>query len=198
MLIGAVPGSIDADPGKAAYQKLVRGQFSLGHKSAQGLGEIMMSVGKIKDINLPADITRLPTEKGIQDAHLRARRRRGLHVTNLVKCHAWTSWEQDYNPTWRQAGDACERRHLSEEIAVVDPSMVVLLGKEVADYLSKSESWGMEGVKISDWAEHADYRQLHGKNRFVTAWIHPGGRFFWIQGRKYWNSYAKQIAEFVA
>ena len=40
MIIGAVPGSIDASKNKAAYQRLVNGQFSLGHKSAQGLGEI--------------------------------------------------------------------------------------------------------------------------------------------------------------
>ena len=57
----------------------------------------------------------------------------------------------------------------------------------------------MEGVKISDWVEEAGYHSFYGKSRFVTAWNHPGGPPFWIKkGRMYWDSYAKQMAEFVA
>ena len=157
MLIGAVPGSIDADPGKAAYQRLVRGQFSLGHRSAQRLGETMMRVGKIKGHQPASGYNSPPHQEeysgrpssGTQAP--RSSRNQSCQVSRLDKLGA-----KSYNPTWKQAGDACERRHLS----VVDPSMVVLLGKEVADYLSKSESWGMEGVKISEWAEQTDYRQL--------------------------------------
>ena len=198
-LIGAVPGSIDADASKAAYQKLVRGQFSLGHKSARGLGEIMMRVGKIKSIDLPPDITDLPNKKNIQENHLLARERLGLHVTNLVKCYAPTGWESGYTTIWKRTASACESRYLTQEIKTTDPAMVVLLGKEVADYISESESWGLEGnkLKISAWAEQASYLPCYGKNRFVTAWIHPGGRYFWIQGRKYWDLYAEQMAEFV-
>ena len=198
-LIGAVPGSIDADTGKVAYQKLVNAQFSLGHKSAQGLGEIMMRVGKIKDIDLPADIIRLPNAKTIQDKHLLARERLDLHVTNLVKCHAPTSWESNQTEKWKLAGHACESRHLTHEVSAIDPSMVIFLGKEVADYFSASESWGgkTNKLKISKWAHNAGYLKFYGKDRFVTAWTHPGGNYFWIQGRKQWDLYAEQMAEFV-
>ena len=199
MIIGAVPGSIDADQRKIAYQKLVDGQFSLGHKSAQGLGEIMTRVGQIKNIDLPNDLTRLPDVKSIQDNHLLARARLCLHVTNLVKCNAPTGWERDETALWRHGANACERRHLACEIAVIDPSMVILLGKEVADYFSMSESWGLQRNKltISAWSKEAEYLPFYGKSRFVTAWIHPGGRYFWIQGREYWDLYAEQMAEFV-
>ena len=77
--------------------------------------------------------------------------------------------------------------------------MVILLGKEVADYFSMSESWGIQRNKftISAWSKEAEYLPFYGKSRFVTAWIHPGGRYFWIQGREYWDLYAEQMAEFV-
>ena len=200
MIIGAVPGSIDASTDKAAYQRLVNGQFSLGHRSAKGLGEIMMRVGRGKRIDVPAEITHLPDKKEIQESHLLARERLGLHVTNLVKCHACTGWERKQTATWIQTANACERRHLAQEIEVVDPSMVILLGKEVADYFSEAESWGLERkrLKISTWAEQADHLPFYGKNRFVTAWIHPGGTYFWIQGRRFWDLYARQLAEFVS
>lgn len=199
IIIGAIPGSIGANAGKAAYQKLVNGQFSLGHKSAQGLGEIMMRVGHLKKIILPTEITSLPDTKYIQEDHLRARERLGLHVTNLVKCPAPTGWESNQSATWKATSYACKVRHLAEEIRIVDPSMVILLGKEVADYFSVSESWDLEGnkLRISNWADHAGYLPFYGKSRFVTAWIHPGGRYYWMQGQQYWNLYAKQMAEFV-
>lgn len=199
MLIGAVPGSIDADVRKVAYQKLVNAQFALGHKSAMGLGEIMIKAGKIKGIDLPEDITRLPDTKGIQDKHLLARERLGLHVTNLVKCHAHTSWESNHTTLWKLASNACERRHLMNEVRVTDPSMIILLGKEVIEYVSETESWGSEvsKLKISEWAYHARYLSFYGKDRFVTAWIHPGGRYFWIQGKRHWGLYAKQMAKYI-
>lgn len=199
MIIGAVPGSIDADTRKIAYQKLVNAQFSLGHKSAIGLGEIMMRVGKIKKIDFPVDITHLPDTKEIQDKHLSAREHLGLHVTNLVKCHAPTSWESNHTTLWRRASNACERRHLLDEIKAADPSMIILLGKEVIEYFSESEAWEsrVSKLKISEWAYHARYLPFHGKDRFVSAWTHPGGRYFWIQGQRHWNFYAKQMAEFV-
>ena len=199
MIIGAVPGPIDSSTSKVDYQKLVDGQFSLGHRSAKGLGEIMMRVGKLGEINLPADITLMPTKESVQRSHLSARRRLRLHVTNLVKCNARASWERTENATWRRAARACERRHLEYEIAAVDPQMVVLLGQEVAAHFAIKESWGSERkrLKISAWAENADYLPFHGKNRFVTAWAHPGGNYFWIQGRKHWSLYAQQLAEFV-
>lgn len=199
MLIGAVPGSIDADAKKAAYQRLVNAQFSLGHKSAKGLGEIMMRVGNIRNIHLPADIIRLPDTKIIQDNHLLARESLGLHITNLVKCHALTSWENTNNLVWRQTANACERRHLAHEVIAIDPSMIILLGNEVVDYVTSNESWGPEvsKLKISTWAQNARYLRFYGKDRFVTAWTHPGGNYFWIQGRKHWDLYAKQMAEFV-
>ncbi len=199
MLIGAVPGSIAADERKIAYQKLVNAQFSLGHKSAQGLGEIMMRVGKIKDIDLPDDIIRLPDTETIQDKHLLTRERLGLHVTNLVKCHAPTSWENTNNTIWRKTAGVCVRRHLANEIKTLDPSMIILLGNEVVNYIASNESWKLEvsKLKISTWAQNARYLQFHGKDRFVTAWIHPGGNYFWIQGRKQWDLYAKQMAEFI-
>ena len=197
MVIGPVPGPIEAGPAKAAYQRLVRGQFSLGHKSAQGLGEIMMRVGQIKNIDLPADITRFPGREDVQKHHSRARQRLGLHVTNLVKCQAPRSWETNETATWTGTAEACERRHLAHEISVIDPSMVVLLGKRVADYFSRVESWGLEGNRctITAWVRRANYLPFYGKNRFVTAWIHPGGTYFWIQGRGYWDMYAKQLAD---
>ena len=199
MLIGAVPGSISADARKVAYQKLVNAQFSLGHKSAQGLGEIMMRVGKIKGIDLPTDIIRLPNIRTIQDKHLLARERLDLHVTNLVKCHAPTSWESTNNTIWRKTASACVRRHLASEIKALDPSLIILLGKDVVDYVASNESWKLEvsKLKISTWAQNARYLRFHGKDRFVTAWVHPGGNYFWIQGRKHWDLYAKQMAEFV-
>ena len=199
MLIGAVPGSIDADARKAVYQKLVNAQFALGHKSAMGLGEIMMRAGKIKGIDLPADITRLPDTKRIQDKHLLARERLGLHVTNLVKCHAPTSWESTDTTLWKLASNACERRHLVNEVKATDPSMIILLGKEVIEYVSETESWApqVNKLKISKWAYHARHLPFYGKDRFVSAWIHPGGRYFWIQGKRHWDLYAEQMAEFL-
>ncbi len=201
MIIGAIPGSIDSRPSKAAYQRLVNGQFSLGHSSAKGLGEIMMRVGKIKDIKLPADITILPNKESIQENHLLARQRLGLHVTNLVKCYAPSSWEKTHNETWGLSADACLRRHLLHEMDIIDPSMVILLGTQVAEHFSDAESWGVKrrNLKISAWAEKADYLPICGKDRFVTAWPHPGQGYFWIksQGQTYWNLYASQIAEFV-
>lgn len=198
MVIGAVPGSIDASPDKVAYQKLVNGQFSLGHKSAQGLGEIMMRVGNTGNIELPEDIICLPTTIEAQDSHLFARERLGIHVTNLVKCHARRGWEDSSTPNWLKAACSCERSHLAYEIETIDPSMVILLGKRVADYFSESESWGLEGTRISDWAERADSLRFYGKNRFITAWIHPGGPYFWIQGREYWDLYAEQMSGFAS
>ena len=199
MLIGAVPGGIDTDVKKAAYQALVRGQFSLGHKSAQGLGEIMRRVGEIRGIDLPGGLTSLPHSNSIQENHLRARERLGLHVTNLVKCHAPTAWERTDTALWKQTADACASRHLTYEIETVDPEMVIFLGKHAADYVSQRESWGLEGnkLKISAWAEQAGYRPCYGKPRFVTAWVHPGGRYFRAQGRGHWDLYARQMAEFV-
>ena len=200
MLIGAVPGSIDADASKAAYQRLVRGQFSLGHKSAQGLGEIMTRVGKTKNIDLPVDIIRLPDKKRIQENHLLARDRLGLHVTNLVKCHAPPKWESNCTAAWRRTANACTSKYLTQEVKAIDPSMVVLLGRQVADYISESESWRSEikRLNISTWAQHANYLPFYGKSRFVTAWTHPGGPYFWTrQGRKDWDMYAEQMAQFV-
>ena len=197
MIIGAVPGSIDSGQSKVNYQKLVNGQFSLGHKSAQGLGEIMGRVGEIKDIILPPGITDIPNTESIQRNHLLARGRLGLHVTNLVKCHASTSWENNEPSTWRQAGDACQTRHLAGEVSVLEPEMVILLGKPLADYFSGRENWRRRSLRISEWANEADYLPFYGEDRFVTSWVHPGGRYFWIQGKKYWDLYAQQMAEFV-
>ncbi len=199
MLVGAVPGGIDTDARKAAYQKLVGGQFALGHKSAQGLGEIMTRVGVIRGIDLPKGLTSLPDSNGIQENHLRARERLGLHVTNLVKCHAPTGWESSNTALWKKTADACTGRHLAYEVEAVDPEMVIFLGKQAADYVSQREAWGLEGnkLKISAWAEQAGYRPCYGKPRFVTAWVHPGGRYFRAQGQRYWDLYAEQLAQFV-
>lgn len=197
MLIGAVPGSIDADAKKVAYQRLVDGQFALGHRSARGLGAIMRRVGHIAGIDLPDGLTDLPDDECTQENHLKARERLGLHVTNLVKCHAPTSWEARHPAMWKQTADVCSGRHLAEEISAVDPEMVVLLGKDVADYFSERESWGLERRPISKWAEQAGSHPFYGKHRFITAWTHPGGRYFWIQGQKYWDTYAEQVAGFV-
>ena len=194
MIIGAVPGSIDAVP---SYQRLVNGQFSLGYKSAQGLGEIMVRIGEIKDISLPPRLSDIPDTEDIQKNHLLARERLGLHVTNLVKCHAWTSWESTETDAWRLAGDACQSRHLASEVSAIEPEVVVLLGKEVADYFSDKENWGRHNLRITNWVEQAEHLPFYGKDRFVTAWAHPGGRYFWIQGKKYWDLYAQQMAEFV-
>ena len=199
VIIGAVPGSIDADPTKEAYQKLVNGQFSLGHKSAQGLGEIMIKVGKIKGIDLPQDATRLPDSKSIQDDHLSARKRLGLHVTNLVKCPAPTGWENSEKKLWKQAARACESRYLTHEIEATNPSMIILLGQRVVDYISEKESWdsSVSRLKISAWAQQARYLSCYGRERLVSAWVHPGGKYFWIQGKAFWDSYAEQMAEFI-
>ncbi len=172
-IIGAVPGSIDADPTKEAYQKLVNGQFSLGHKSAQGLGEIMMRVGNIKRIDLPCRITRLPDTRSIQDDHLLARKRLGLHATNLVKCPAPTGWENSEKELWKQAARACESRHLANEIESIDPSMIILLGQRVVDYIAERESWGssVSRLKISEWAQQARYLPCYGRERLVSAWV---------------------------
>ena len=70
----------------------------------------MMRVGKIKNIDLPSDIVYLPDSKTIQENHLLARERLGLHVTNLVKCYAPTGWESKYTTIWRQTANACESR----------------------------------------------------------------------------------------
>ncbi len=195
MIIGAVPGSLDAAP---AYQRLVNGQFSLGYKSARGLGEIMVRVGEIRDIGLPSDLTRMPVTKHIQEKHLLARARLCLHVTNLVKCHAPKNWESKETEAWRLAGDACQSRHLASEVSALEPEMVVLLGKEVAYYFSDKENWGRQRLRISKWAEQAEYLTFFGKSRFVTAWAHPAGPYFWTQGKKYWDLYARQMAEFVS
>ncbi len=202
MLIGAEPGSIDADTSKAVYQSLVNAQFSLGHKSAVGLGEIMMRVGKIRQINLPLDITRIPITEDVQNKHLLARERLGLHITNLVKCHAPTSWETDCSKDWQFVANACTSRHLMNEIEAIDPPMIILLGQQVLDYVAKRESWAMrrKDLKISTWAANqAGYLRCFGKERFVTAWAHPGGNYFSIpkQGKMHWDLYAKQIAAFV-
>ena len=195
MLIGAVPGPIET---KTAYQKLVNAQFSLGYTSAKGLGEIMMRVGKIKGIDLPGDITRLPNEKSIQDNHLLARERLGLHITNLVKCHAPKAWESNQTSTWKQTGHACEGRHLAHEMTVVDPSIVILLGQKVAEYFSVSEAWNRNKLEISKWAYQARYFPCYGKDRFITAWVHPASTEFWTQrGKKHWCLYAEQMADFV-
>ena len=197
MLIGAVPGAIET---KTAYQKLVNAQFSLGYTSAHGLGKIMKRVGKIKGIDLPGDITRLPNEKNIQNNHLLARERLGLHITNLVKCHAPKSWESKQTPTWKQAGHACERKHLTHEVAVVDPSMVILLGQKVAEYFSVSEAWDRKRIKlaISKWAYQACFLPCYGKDRFVTAWVHPASTEFWThRGKRHWDLYAKQMADYI-
>ena len=200
MVIGAVPGSIAADARKVAYQKLVNAQFSLGDKSAKGLGEIMMQVGNIKGIDLPTDIIRVPNTETIQDKHLLARERLGLHVTNLVKCDARTGWEKTKNKEWTLAANSCANRHLTHEFEIMDPPMVILLGQQVLDYIAERESWRMKrkDLKISTWAaEQAGYFQCYGKERFVTAWTHPGGNYFHIQGREHWGLYAEQMADYI-
>ena len=199
VVIGSVPGAIEAGPGKAGYQEIARGQFSLGHKSGQGLGQIIARVGKLKSIDLPPGVTDFPSTPQVQSNHLQARQRLGLHVTNLVKCQAWTRWESKETATWIETAKACEERHLAREISLVDPSMVVLLGKHVAHYFSRAESWGLEGKKgtIASWLESAGFMTFHGKDRFVTAWAHTGGPYFWTEGRSYWDDYARQMARFV-
>lgn len=197
MIIGAVPGSIDTDPAKISYQRLVNCEFSLGHKSASGLGQIMELVGHSLGVEFPRTIKEIPLTEGIQKDHLNARNRLGLHVTNLVKCNAPTKWESSCNNEWRIASDACIEQHLKYEIEIVNPKMIILLGQNVAEYFSKREEWGRDKLKISKWADEATNLPFHGRTRFVTAWCHPGGNFFWIQGKKYWNLYAEQISEFM-
>lgn len=197
IIIGAVPGSIDASSNKAAYQKLVNGQFSLGHRSAQGLGEIMHRVGKAKGIPLPNTLTDLPSSQDVQKDHLDARHSLGLHVTNLVKCNACTQWESKKNAAWRKAADACQERHLRQELAEVNPKLVVLLGAEVARYFSDKEGWRRGSLGITHWIERTERLPFLGRQVLVTAWAHPGGTYFWIQGKCYWDAYAKQLARFV-
>lgn len=196
IIIGAVPGSIDAQ-GKSNYQSLVNGQFSLGHKSAQGLGEIMGRVSQLKDIDFSPGIFEIPTTLRFQNSHLKARERLGLHVTNLVKCNAPTGWEKESHALWVEAATACEKLHLKFEIDTVNPELVIFLGDKVASYFSKKEGWDREKMKITAWINEADYLPFFGRDRFITAWPHTGGRYFWIQGRKYWDLYAKQMARFI-
>lgn len=195
MIIGAVPGPIDSKP---SYQKLARGEFSLGHRSGQGLGMIMSRASRLMNISLSSEIEKIPTTLEIQESHLFARELLGLHVTDLVKCHAPRGWESNENRLWILAADACQSRHLAHEVEAADPEMVILLGKEVATYFSKRESWGRDRLRITKWAEQATHLPFYGKDRFITAWSHPGGTYFWIQGRKYWDTYARQMSGFIA
>lgn len=194
MIIGAVPGAIDS---KLSYQKLVRGEFSLGHRSGRGLGMIMAQVARLKNINLSPEIEKLPTTLGIQKNHLLARERLGLHVTDLVKCHAPTKWETDENRLWNLASDACQARFLSHEINIVDPKLTILLGQTVASYFSKRESWNRDNLRITKWIQSTATLPIYDKNRLITAWAHPGGTYFWTRGKEYWDDYARQMADFV-
>jgi len=82
-----VPGGIGTTPAKAKYQNMVNGQWSLGHKSAQGLGMVMRMAGKLKGMDLSPLLEALPVTPQAEKAHLDARARmrcswRGLWKVN--------------------------------------------------------------------------------------------------------------------
>ena len=196
MIIGAVPGGLDSS-GKLNYQELVNGQFSLGHKSAQGLGEIMKRTARLCDIKISHGIAELPTSRAVQNIHLECRNKMSLHVTNLVRCNAPTGWEKAETNLWSKAAHDCYAIHLSREVQAVNPIMIILLGMELARFLSKKEGWGRERMPITKWATNAGPLPFFGNEVFVTGWSHPGGRYFWIKGRKLWDLYADQMAKFI-
>ena len=84
IIVGSVPGGIASNNAKASYQALLNGQYCLGHKSAQGLGQIMLLAGKSKGIHLPQELAEVPLTEAIQRRHLDARARLGLHVTKFI------------------------------------------------------------------------------------------------------------------
>ena len=146
---------------------------------------------------IPAELEKTPLTQELQDLHLDARARLGLHVTNIVKCYAETKFETNQADLWRQAASACCDKFLKVEFELVDPECVVLLGSAVAQWFSAREGWGYEALKISEWADQAADLSCFGKKRFVTAWPHTGGNYFHIQGKVKWPLYAEQLAKFV-
>ncbi|MCK6472711.1 MAG: hypothetical protein L6R28_13295 [Planctomycetes bacterium] len=198
MIVGSVPGGIGTNTAKANYQNLVNGEYSIGHKSAQGLGVIMRAADKLKGHESSPLLEELPTTPEAQQAHLDARARLGLHVTNIVKCYAPTGWDQEKGGRWPVAADACAERFLKREFELVDPAAVILLGAIVAGWFSRREGWKREKLRIRDWTAQAGPLECFGKPRYVTAWAHPGGQGFWASERKQWPTYAEQLAKFIA
>lgn len=194
MVIGSVPGGIGTTQAKAKYQNMVNGQWSLGHKSAQGLGMIMRFAGKLKGMDLSPLLEALPVTPEAEKAHLEARARMGLHVTSIVKCYAPTGWEQNKGSRWPLDADVCAERFLKREFGLVDPKAVILLGAVVAKWFSTREGWNRKKFKIRDWTAQAGPLRCFGRERFVTAWSHPGGTGFWAGERKQWPAYAEQMA----
>ena len=62
---GCFPAQLTLIKGRLLIRNWPMGKFSLGHKSAQGLGEIMTRVGQIKNIDLPNGLTRLPDVRSV-------------------------------------------------------------------------------------------------------------------------------------